>query len=458
MVSTETIMHRRAFLSAAFGAAALSPTAAAASYTPATLRGSIDANEHGLVPGSGDDQGRLLQKLLVDAAAEDRPLFLPPGRYLVANVTLPSRTRLVGIPGATELVFAGDGHMLSAENAERIELTGLVLDGKGQALADYVPGLVYLAQSQGVAIERCEIRRSSKAGLALDRSAGRIERTIVTGAHDAGIRAIESAGLAIVDNTVTDCGNGGILVWRWNEGDDGTIVTGNRVERIAAKDGGTGENGNGINVFRADGVIVANNRIADCAFTAVRANSASNVQILGNNCRNCGEVGIYSEFAFAGALIANNIVDRAATGISVANFREGGHMAVVGNNIIRNIVDTGPYRPDAPGFGVGISVEADVAASGNIVDGAPLYGMMLGWGPYLRDVAATGNVIRRAPIGIAVSVVEGSGSAVISDNLIAGAERGSVIGMRWADQASGDLARSGAEAFPHLLVERNRIS
>ena len=189
-----------------------------------------------------------------------------------------------------------------------------------------------------------------------------------------------------------------------------------------AKDGGTGENGNGINVFRADGVIVANNRITDCAFTAVRANSASNVQIIGNNCRDCGEVGIYSEFAFAGALIANNIVDRAATGISVANFSEGGRMAVVAGNIVRNLVATGPYQPDAPGFGVGISVEADVAATGNIVDGAPLYGMMLGWGPYLRDVAATGNVIRRAPIGIAVSVVEGSGSAVISDNLIAGAD------------------------------------
>ena len=46
-------MHRRAFLSGAFGAAALAPAAAAASYTPATLRGTIDANEHGLVAGSG---------------------------------------------------------------------------------------------------------------------------------------------------------------------------------------------------------------------------------------------------------------------------------------------------------------------------------------------------------------------------------------------------------------------
>jgi hypothetical protein len=73
-------MHRRAFLSGAFGAAALAPAGAAASYSPATLRGTIDANEHGLVAGSSEDQGRLLQKLLADAAVEDRPLFLPPGR------------------------------------------------------------------------------------------------------------------------------------------------------------------------------------------------------------------------------------------------------------------------------------------------------------------------------------------------------------------------------------------
>jgi uncharacterized secreted repeat protein (TIGR03808 family) len=248
------------------------------------------------------------------------------------------------------------------------------------------------------------------------------------------------------------------LVWRWEAGEDGTIVSGNRVERIGALDGGTGQNGNGINVFRAGSVIVSNNRIADCAFTAVRANSASNVQITGNNCRRSGEVGIYSEFGFEGAIIANNIVDTAATGISVANFREGGRLAVVSGNIVRNLTGKGPYPADAPGFGVGIGLEADVAAAGNLIDGAPLFGMLLGWGPYLRDISASGNVIRNAPVGVAVSVVEGSGAAVISDNLISGAEKGAVVAMRWSDPASGDLARSGADDFPNLMVERNRVS
>ena len=58
-------------------------------------------------------------------------------------------------------------------------------------------------------------------------------------------------------------------------------------------------------------------------------------QITGNNCARSGEVGIYSEFSFEGAMIANNIVDGAATGICVVNFNEGGRLAVVSGNIVR---------------------------------------------------------------------------------------------------------------------------
>ncbi|MEO8669432.1 MAG: TIGR03808 family TAT-translocated repetitive protein [Bauldia sp.] len=450
-------MDRRSFLSGTFTLAALSP-AGAGEFVAPLLRGSIDANQNGLVAGADGDQGRTLQRLLNDAAAVDKPLFIPPGRYVIANVVLPARARMVGIAGASRLVFAGDGHFISAEGAALIELSGLVLDGDGKALADYVPGLVHIVGSPNVTISACEIVGSGKSGLALDRCAGRISGCRISRAADAGIRTIESAGMAITDNVVEDCDNGGILIHRWTEGADGTLVTANRVERIGATNGGTGEFGNGINIFRAHGVTVANNRIADCAFTAVRANSANNISITGNNCARCGETGIYSEFSFAGALIANNIIDGAATGIGVSNFQEGGRIAVVSGNIIRDLTGKGPYSNDSSTFGIGIAVEADASVTGNVIDGAPRAGMMLGWGPYLRDVAATGNVIRRAPIGIAISVADGAGSAVVNNNMISGADQGAIVGMRWGDQASGDLARSGAEAFPNLMIERNAIS
>jgi uncharacterized secreted repeat protein (TIGR03808 family) len=347
--------------------------------------------------------------------------------------------------------------MIAAERAEIVELVGLTIDGAGLPVETYIPGIVHLAECAHVSIDNCAVVGSSVSSIAVDRSAGRIARTRVSGAADAGIRAIESRGLSIADNIIEDCGNGGVLVFRWSEGEDGTIVTGNRITGIGATGGGDGYNGNGISIFRAHGVAVANNRVADCAYTAIRANSANNVQIGGNDCRRSGEAGILVEFASVGALIANNVVDGAATGIGVVNFSEGGRLAVLSGNVVRNIVDAGAdARPNA--FGTGIVVEADAAVTGNVIDSAPVAGMRIGWGPHLRDVAATGNVIRRAPVGIAVSVIDGAGPVVISDNLISGADRGAVVGMRWAEAATGDLTEAGTAGFPHLLVERNSVS
>ena len=102
------------------------------------------------------------------------------------------------------------------------------------------------------------------------------------------------------------------------------------------------------------------------------------------------------------------------------------------------------------------AIEADTAATGNVIENAPLYGMQIGWGPYLRDIVATGNVIRNTGTGIAVSVVEGSGAAVLTDNVIDGTKKGAILGQRWADPVTGDLAVEGSDGYPHLTVERNR--
>ncbi|MCC6982743.1 MAG: TIGR03808 family TAT-translocated repetitive protein [Bauldia sp.] len=451
-------MNRRQLLAASAAIGTLLPAGAAAqARTGAPVLGTLDAVAFGLQPDTPGDQGAILEAALQAASDADAALFIPPGRYVVSGVTLPDRARLFGVPGASRLVHAGGDHMLAAYGSTIVRLADLVIDGANAPLGEWVPGIVHLNDAPDVAIEGCEFVDSAKSGIALDRCGGRIAGNRILRAADAGIRAIESTGLSVSDNLVADCGNAGILVYRWEAGEDGSIVSGNRVERIAANDGGTGQNGNGINVFRAHNVIVSGNRIADCAFTAIRANSADNVQIVGNNCLRMGEVGIYSEFVFEATLIANNIVDAAATGISVANFLDGGRMAVVSGNIVRNLTGSGPYEADPPGFGIGIAIEADVALSGNLIDGAPLFGVLLGWGPYLRDVAATGNVIRRAPIGFAVTVVEGGGPVLIASNVISGATDGAVVGYRWAERTTGDLARD-ATAFPQLTIAGNRIA
>ena len=204
----------------------------------------------------------------------------------------------------------------------------------------------------------------------------------------------------------------------------------NRIENIGNRSGGSGQYGNAINVFRAANVIVRGNRIRNCAFSAVRGNAASNLHIEGNSISDTREVALYAEFGFEGALVANNSVDRAAIGISVTNFNEGGRLAVVQGNIIRNLLPKRPSGTDPGDFaGVGISVEADTAVTGNVVENAPTAGIMLGWGHYLRDIAVTGNVVRKADIGIAVSVAPGAGSALIANNVIAETPRGAIVGM-----------------------------
>ncbi|MEE9315155.1 MAG: TIGR03808 family TAT-translocated repetitive protein [Rhizobiaceae bacterium] len=424
----------------------------------AGLRGALDASQFGVRPDAFDDQSTFLQKVLDKASKENKPVFLPPGTYVVSNINLPPRTRLMGISGTSRLIYSGKGAMFSGTGCELIELNGITLDGANRNFGEEFGGLIYARACPRVLIDNCDFIGSLGAGISLDTCGGRVERVHISGAAGiAGLFAVNSTGLSIQNNTVENCANGGILVHRWTVGDDNTIITGNRIQRIAAKGGGTGQRGNGINLFRANGVIVSNNHISNCAFSAVRANGASNCQITGNTCLGSGETAIYSEFIFEGSLIANNIVDGGTMGISIANFNEGGRLAVCANNLIRNLKTQGPYPAEVAGFGIGISVEADTSVTGNVIEGAPLYGINLGWGPYLRNVIAANNIIKQAGEGIIVSVVKGAGSATISGNIISGAVRGGIIGHEWSNAVTGELAGGKRSPFPHLNVHGNLV-
>ena len=205
-------------------------------------------------------------------------------------------------------------------------------------------------------------------------------------------------------------------------------------------------------------MIVRGNRVRAAAFSAVRGNAASNLQVIGNSCTGVGEVALYAEFAFEGAVIANNTVDGAAIGVSVTNSNEGGRLAVVQGNLIRNLTPKRPAGADPEdAAGIGVGVEADTAVTGNVIENAPTAGIFVGWGRNLRDVAVTGNTVRRAGIGVAVSVVPGAGAAVITGNMIAETTQGAVVGMEWKRAVTGDLTRGDTRRFDHLTIEANRV-
>ncbi|BDA86018.1 Tat protein [Aureimonas sp. SA4125] len=461
MSQSASFSSRRLFLAGALGVAGIamaSPLRAemrksGTGLGSSGLRGALDATSRGLTPSAGGDQTRLLQKLLDEAALSGETLFLPPGDYFADSLALPRVTRLAGVPGASRLF--GPGLALTSAGAERIILDGLSIDGLAVPAGGTGRPLLDIADCPNLTVTECEIGNAAGNALDLTRSGGRIENCVIVRAGLAAIQSRDSSGLAIDGNRIEDCGNGGILVHRNSPGLDASIVTGNRLARIRADAGGTGQNGNGINLFRAHGVTVSNNQLDDCAFSAIRANGGSNAIIAGNQCRNSGETALYAEFQFEGAVISGNLVDGAAIGISIANFNEGGRLAVCTGNLVRNLRTKGPYPADAPGFGMGISVEADTVVSNNVVENAPLYGLKLGWGPYLRNVSATGNVFRLCPVGIAVTVVEGAGTAVLSGNVISGADRGAILGYRWSEAVTGDLAAEGARPPDHLTIAGN---
>ena len=184
-------------------------------------------------------------------------------------------------------------------------------------------------------------------------------------------------------------------------------------------------------------------------FTAIRGNAVSDFLVTGNSCSQLGEVAIYAEFGFEGAIISNNIVDKAATGISVTNFNEGGRLAVVQGNLLKNMFLRENER------GVGIAVEADAMVSGNVVEGAPGGGIMVGWGKYLRDVNVTGNLVREARIGIGISAVEGAGYAFVTNNMLSLTAEGGIRAMDHNKLLGSDLAKNSSESYRNMAVFGN---
>jgi uncharacterized secreted repeat protein (TIGR03808 family) len=441
-------LDRRSLI-AATGAVALAFPARAAPLSQHGLNGA----HFGLQPGAPADQSVRFQRAIDEASRARVPLALAPGVYRAGDLNLPTGAQILGVRGATRIVLTHGQSLIASAGGDAITLSGLTLDGQqGEATR----GLVRLSNAKDLRIVDCTIANATADAISLEACAGAIENNTIDTAGDNALFALDSRGLIVRGNLIRRCGNGGIRIWQSDKRRDGSLVLGNTIEEISARAGGDGQNGNGINIFRAAGVIVRDNAVSGCAFSAVRGNAASELQIVGNRCRDIGEVALYAEFDFEGAVIAANIVDGAALGIAVTNFNSGGRLATVQGNVIRNLKSKRP-QGGSDSAGTGISVEADTAVTGNVIEKAPWMGIEVGAGRFLRDVTVTGNVIRQTGYGIGVSVVSGAGATAITGNLISGARLGALAGIEWGKVMSTDLARD-AGRYPNLTVANNKSS
>lgn len=431
----------------AAAAGALTVPAAAQQASAASL---LDLTAFNLQPNAKDDQTSALQAAIDAAAGQGKRLSLPGGRFVCSGLRLPSHLTLEGVPGRTIFSFRGGNGFLLAVDQTNITLSGMVFDGRSKTfLDDDSQALLSFERVSNLTIEHCHIKDSLINGLSLQTCSGRVLATEIEGAAETGLISLDGQGVEILHCHVHKCGNNGIQVWRSQKGYDGTLVANNRVERIASNAGGTGQNGNGINVYRAGSVVVSNNVIDDCVFSAVRNNGGDNVQIINNSCSRLGEVALYAEFKFEGAVINNNLVDGAHVGISITNFNEGGRLATATGNLIRNI-------KKRQGVGaLGIGVEADSLVTGNVIEAVEGVGIGIGYGKYMRNVTANNNFIRAAEIGVGVSTHNDAGFALIATNMITDSKKGAIRAMDLETPIGPDLSKSSAEAFRNLAVYGN---
>jgi uncharacterized secreted repeat protein (TIGR03808 family) len=242
---------RRSILAAGLGVGAAGGAMGAHSRTATADEPLISGgNVAGLEPNAARDQTRALQAAIDSAAEKDQPVFLPPGIIRVSDLRLRRGARLIGAAGTSVLKFAGGPAFVTGDKADGLLLRDIVFDGAYQLIdRSRGEGLVSITNSRAIEISSIEIRESALGGLSLNESGGRVSHIRVGDALDFGIKSLDAAALDIAHSTISNCGNNGILVWRTTKGEDGTTITGNRVSHIRASAGGTGEFGNGINVF-----------------------------------------------------------------------------------------------------------------------------------------------------------------------------------------------------------------
>ncbi|MBJ6987440.1 TIGR03808 family TAT-translocated repetitive protein [Devosia sp. MC521] len=410
----------------------------------------VDANDFGLSPSDGDQTNSL--QAAVDAAITlQQPLLIGSGEFATNVVSIGGPLTVRG-SGQTVLRLDVADTILAVQDCSHVVLEGLVLAGNplsrgGRALLEFV-------SASNFTVRDCRFVSSSGMGVWLQDAEGRIEDCDFSDIADTAVFSTDSRGLDLSGNVITRCGNGGIRIWRSESGADRSRIFGNRISTIDWKDGGNGQNGNGINVFRADGVSITDNHIVDCTFSAIRLNATNDTRVIGNHCEKSGEVAIYSEFGFSGSIISDNVIDGAAAGISMTNFDHNGRLSVCKGNIVRNIASASLTNPDVVPYG--IAAEADAAIVGNIVEAVPGTGIVVGWGTYLRDVLVSDNVVRHCDIGISVSVVDGAGPSRISDNLLSGIRLHAIVGTHWRDITVTDLI-GDAGSHPKIAIDGNSV-
>jgi uncharacterized secreted repeat protein (TIGR03808 family) len=397
-----------------------------------------------------------LQDEINKAIEGDGVLHLPSGTFATAGLNVNGMLQIVGVAGRTKLISLSGGPVLTIESASSVSITSITFVGKTVPYTDELSNqaLLVARNVENILVERCAFQKSPFTGLRLEACSGRVVGNDFS-QLDVACIAVDSTGLEISGNSVSDMGNNGIQVFRSEIGVDGTRILNNRISNVTNNSGGSGQYGNGINVFRAGHVLTSGNRIVNSAYSGIRYNSGNNCQIIGNSISKTGETALYVEFSYEGAVVANNIIEDVVQGISIVNFDVGGRLATCTGNIVRNVKRDGRIA-DASAHG--IAAEADTLIANNVVEDVETVGIWLGWGGKCRNLSAQGNIVRNCQRGLTVSVSEGAGKIIVAGNMIEGSREMAIAGMDYQAVKTADLGMAGATAPAHVTLANNVVT
>jgi nitrous oxidase accessory protein NosD len=183
--------------------------------------------------------------------------------------------------------------------------------------------------------------------------------------------------------------------------------------------------------IRLDGLVLdGDGRDMGVDGALLAANMATRLQL--SNCRflRSGSGGILVSRC-EDVVVTNNIVDKAATGISVTKATLGSP-ALIQGNLVRNLF----FRKVALAHGNGITLDAEAVVKGNIVENAPGFGILVG---SARDVSVSHNRISNIHIGIGIPA-EVAETVRLAGNKISSAQNGAIRAMRGPAPIGPDLA------------------
>lgn len=395
---------------------------------------------------------------LRDAARTGAAVRLPPGEITLSGLDLPDGAVLIGTPGRTVLKLAGPGPLLSASEARKISLESLILDG-GDADAPREKGLIDFTDVVTLSIRGCAIRRSRARGVSITRCGGVFAQNRVENVADAALFSLDGLGVDVDGNQIRGCGDNGLVFWATSAGRyDGSRLRNNLIEDIHNRSGGNGPYGNGVLVFGAGSVRIETNRISRCAYTFVRNNAGHGVEIIGNDCKTCGEKAMYAEFGAKNSTFRGNRIEDAGAGIAIANADKGTDGAMVAGNTIIGLKANHPdaeFGPDMLWL-TGILAEKNVEIVGNTIIGPAWIGVAMGG--WRENVRVEANEISGADYGVVCAIGEGTGDGYVLRNKINGAGKGAVVASAGMTFLPGDLTRSGARQYPRLTVRDNEAA